>query len=86
MRIYAYKVNTHMKIETLVRLIAGTFVVVGVVLTHTVNVWWLLLPLFVGLNLVQSSFTGFCPPSIVLRKLGWLDDSGVIHWGGQTKL
>ena len=86
MRIYAYKVNNHMKIETLVRLIAGTFVVVGVVLTHTVNVWWLLLPLFVGLNLVQSSFTGFCPPSIVLRKLGWLDDSGVINWGGQTKL
>ena len=86
MRIYAYKVNIHMKIETLVRLIAGTFVVVGVVLTHTVNVWCLLLPLFVGLNLVQSSFTGFCPPSIVLRKLGWLDDSGVIHWGGQTKL
>jgi hypothetical protein len=86
MRIYVYNVNKHMKIETLVRLIAGTFVVVGVVLTHTVNVWWLLLPLFVGLNLVQSSFTGFCPPSIVLRKLGWLDDSGVIHWGGQTKL
>jgi hypothetical protein len=37
----------------------------------------------VGLNLIQSAFTGFCPPSLVLRKLGWLGDDGIIHWGGR---
>ena len=42
----------------------------------------ILLPAFAGLNLIQSVFTGFCPPSLVLRKLGWLDDQGTIHWGG----
>ena len=44
-----------------------------------------LLTCFVGLNLIQSALTGFCPPSIVLSKLGWLDDDGVIHWGGKNK-
>ena len=44
--------------------------------------WWLLLPTFVGLNLIQSVFTGFCPPSLVLRRLGWVDGRDVIHWGG----
>jgi len=32
--------------------------------------WWLLLPAFAGLNLIQASFTGFCPAAIVFRRMG----------------
>jgi hypothetical protein len=45
-------------------------VVIGVVLAHLVSAWWLLLTLFVGLNLFQASFTGFCPLAIILYKSG----------------
>ena len=72
-----------MKIDSLIRLLAGTVPLVGVALAHFVSPWWLLLPAFAGLNLIQSVFTGFCPPSLLLRSLGWLDDDGIIHWGGQ---
>ena len=74
-----------MKLDSFIRVLAGTFVVASVILAYTVSQWWLLLTLFVGLNLFQSGFTGFCPPSIVLRKLGWVDDNNVIHWGGMPK-
>jgi hypothetical protein len=73
-----------MKIESLIRLLAGTVVLLGVTLAHFVNPWWLLLPVFAGANLIQSVFTGFCPPALVLAKIGWLDDHGVIHWGGRN--
>lgn len=73
-----------MKIDDLIRLLAGTMTLLGVLLAHFVSPWWLLLPTFVGLNLIQSVFTGFCPPSLLLRKLGWLDADGTIHWGGRT--
>jgi hypothetical protein len=72
-----------MKIENLIRILAGSMVLVSVVLVHFVSPWWLLLTCFVGLNLIQSAITGFCPPSLVLRKLGWLGDDGIIHWGGR---
>jgi len=72
-----------MKIESLIRLLAGSIVLLGVALGALVSPWWLLLPVFAGVNLIQSVFTGFCPPSIVLRKLGWLDEGGTIHWGGR---
>jgi hypothetical protein len=72
-----------MKIESLIRLLAGTFVLVGVSMAHFVSSWWLLLPFLVGINLIQSVLTGFCPPSLILRRLGWLDESGNIHWGGR---
>ena len=74
-----------MKTDSFIRLIAGSFVVIGVVLTHFVSPWWILLPLFVGLNLLQSSITQFCPPTLLLQKLGWVDESNVIHWGGYKK-
>ena len=71
-----------MKIESLIRILAGGMTLLGVLLAWLVSPWWLLLPTFVALNLIQSAFTGFCPPSLFLAKLGWLDDAGVIHWGG----
>ena len=72
-----------MKIENLVRVLAGSMALLSAALAHFVSPWWLLLTCFVGLNLIQSAFTGFCPPTIILTKLGWLDDTGIIHWGGR---
>ncbi len=72
-----------MHINDLIHLLAGTVTPIRSALTHFVNPCRLLLPTFVGLNLIQSVFTGFCPPSLVLRKLGWLGDDGTIHWGGR---
>jgi hypothetical protein len=70
-----------MKTDAFIRVLAGTFVLLGTALAALVSPWWLLLPAFVGANLVQSAFTGFCPPTLVLRKLGWVDANDVIHWG-----
>lgn len=72
-----------MKTESLVRLLAGSVNLIGLALAHYVSPWWLLLCAFVGLNLIQSVFTGFCPPTLVLEKLGWVDENRVIHWGGR---
>jgi Protein of unknown function (DUF2892) len=74
-----------MKTENLIRVLAGSMTLLSVALAHFVSPWWLLLACFVGLNLIQSAFTGFCPPTLVLRKLGWVDANDVIHWGGQNK-
>jgi hypothetical protein len=59
-----------MKTESNIRLLAGTLVLVSITLAHWVSSWWLLLAAFVGVNLVQSVFTGFCPAEIILHKLG----------------
>jgi hypothetical protein len=73
-----------MKTDSLIRVLAGTFVLLGVLLTWLVSPWWLLLPSFVALNLIQSAFTGFCPPTLLLTRLGWVDAEGTIHWGGRA--
>ena len=72
-----------MKSENFIRLLAGTVTLAGTALAYFVHPAWLLLPAFAGLNLIQSVFTGFCPPTLVLRKLGWVDQNDVIHWGGR---
>ncbi|ACB74742.1 YgaP family membrane protein [Opitutus terrae] len=71
-----------MKTDSFIRALAGTFTLLGTALAAFVSPWWLLLPAFVGANLIQSAFTGFCPPTLFLRKLGWVDANDVIHWGG----
>ena len=58
-----------MKMENRIRILAGTLVLTGVALAHYVSPWWLLLPTFVGVNLIQSAVTGFCPAEIILRKI-----------------
>lgn len=60
----------NMSVENAIRVLAGTLVLTSVALAHFVSPWWLLLACFVGLNLIQSAFTGFCPAEIVLKKLG----------------
>jgi hypothetical protein len=59
-----------MKVDTALRGIAGAFVLVSVALGHWVNPWFFAFTAFVGLNLLQSAFTGWCPMMWVLRKAG----------------
>ena len=59
-----------MTIENAIRVLAGTMVLLSLALAHWVDPRWLLLAAFVGLNLIQSAFTGFCPAATILRKLG----------------
>ncbi|MDE1924141.1 MAG: DUF2892 domain-containing protein [Gammaproteobacteria bacterium] len=59
-----------MCIDRLVMRFAGLFVLASVVLAHYVSADWLWVTAFVGANLFQSSFTGFCPLAIVLKRLG----------------
>jgi len=65
-----------MKLEHAIRILAGTLVLISVSLAHWVSSWWLLLAVFVGLNLIQSALTGFCPAEIVLKKLGVGQEGG----------
>jgi hypothetical protein len=58
-----------MKIENQVRAFAGAFILVSLVLAHYHSTNWLFFTTFVGVNLLQSSFTGFCPLEIILRKI-----------------
>jgi hypothetical protein len=57
-------------IDILVLRFAGTMVLLSLVLAHYHSPNWLWFTAFVGANLVQASFTGFCPLAMVLRKLG----------------
>ncbi|WP_316675930.1 DUF2892 domain-containing protein [uncultured Tolumonas sp.] len=59
-----------MTIDKAVRALAGTMVLLSVALTYWVSPWFVLLTLFVGANLLQSAFTGFCPAESVFRKMG----------------
>ncbi|MBN8526752.1 MAG: DUF2892 domain-containing protein [Planctomycetes bacterium] len=59
-----------MTIERAIRLLAGCMVLLSLTLAWLVHPWFLGLTAFVGLNLVQSSFTGFCPPEWLFRKMG----------------
>jgi len=59
-----------MTIENGVRIVAGTVILLSLALGVWVNHNWLFLTAFVGMNLIQSAFTHFCPAEILLRKIG----------------
>ncbi|MGI2079021.1 YgaP family membrane protein [Shewanella putrefaciens] len=59
-----------MSLERSIMAFAGLMVLLSLVLTAYVHHNFLWLTVFVGANLFQSAFTGFCPAAIVLRKLG----------------
>jgi hypothetical protein len=59
-----------MTIDRIVLAFTGTMVLLSLLLGLLVSPYWLLLTGFVGLNLLQSAFTGFCPLAILLKKLG----------------
>ena len=59
-----------MSIDRAVMFFAGTMALLGVVLGWMFSPYWYLLSGFVGLNLMQSSITGFCPAAMVFKALG----------------
>jgi hypothetical protein len=59
-----------MSIDRLVFAFAGGFILIGVLLSVVAGPGWLLVPAFVGANLLQSAFSGFCPLARILKRLG----------------
>ena len=59
-----------MSIDRIVLAFAGSFILLSVLLGVYVNINFLWLTGFVGVNLLQSSFTGFCPLAMILKKMG----------------
>ena len=59
-----------MSIDRIVMAFAGSVVLISLLLAHFVNANWLWLTAFVGANLFQASFTGFCPLAVILKKVG----------------
>ncbi|MCZ8186366.1 MAG: DUF2892 domain-containing protein [Beijerinckiaceae bacterium] len=67
-----------MQVENAVMAFAGLMILISVALAWLVSPWFLLLTAFVGANLFQTAFTGFCPAAIILKKLG-LKAGSVFH-------
>ena len=59
-----------MTVEMWLRFIAGFFVLLSVLLARYHSIYWLFFTAFVGLNLLQSAFTNWCPMMTILRKAG----------------
>jgi hypothetical protein len=59
-----------MTLDRAVLAFAGFVVLLSLALAHFVSPWWLLLTAFAGLNMVQASFTGFCPAAMIFKALG----------------
>lgn len=62
-----------MTVERALRLMAGAIVLLSVALAHYVSMNWLWLAAFVGLNLLQSAFTNWCPAMSIFRAMGMKD-------------
>ncbi len=62
-----------MTVDRLLRLVAGVFILVSLLLSRVHSEYWLLFTAFVGANLFQSFFTNWCPMMSFLRKLGAKD-------------
>ena len=59
-----------MNIDRAVMALAGVMILASVTLAYFFSPLWLLLTAFVGVNLVQAAFTGFCPAAMLFGKLG----------------
>ena len=59
-----------MNVDRLVIRFAGAFILISLALGWWVSPWWFLFTAFVGANLLQSSFTGFCPMAKILKAMG----------------
>ncbi|OYY94760.1 MAG: rhodanese [Hydrogenophilales bacterium 28-61-23] len=66
-----------MTIERIIRIMAGVMILLSLTLAHFMgqidmsSLSWLWLTAFIGLNLLQSGFTGICPPESLLKKMGF---------------
>ena len=72
-----------MNVDRAVLMLAGTMVLVSLTLGWMVSPYWLLLAVFVGANMLQAGFTGFCPAAIIFRKLG-LKTGSAFECAGQS--
>jgi hypothetical protein len=59
-----------MTIDRAVMTLAGALILVSLALGHWGNPYWFLLTAFVGANMLQASFTGFCPAAMIFKRLG----------------
>jgi hypothetical protein len=59
-----------MNVDRLVFAVAGSFILLSVILSQIHSPYWLYFTAFVGANLLQSSITGFCPMAVILKKVG----------------
>ncbi len=62
-----------MTVERGLRLMAGVMVLLSIALTYYVSNYWMWLTVFIGLNLLQSAFTNWCPAMSILRAAGLKD-------------
>jgi hypothetical protein len=66
-----------MTIERIMRIMAGSMILLSLALAHftgqidLTKLSWLWFTTFIGLNLLQSGFTGFCPPEFLLKRMGF---------------
>lgn len=60
-----------MSIDRIVLAFAGSMIILSLLLSYFVSPYWLALTAFVGVNLLQSAFTGFCPLAMILKKAGF---------------
>ncbi len=59
-----------MTLDRSVMAFAGVMILLSVALTYFLSPLWMWFTVFIGLNLIQSAFTGFCPAASIFRKLG----------------
>jgi len=59
-----------MSLDRTVMAFAGVMTLISVALTAFVSPLWMWFTVFIGANLIQSAFTGFCPAAIIFKKLG----------------
>ncbi|HBM50397.1 MULTISPECIES: YgaP family membrane protein [unclassified Marinobacter] len=66
-----------MTINEGLRLMAGVFILISILLAHYVSPYWLLFTGFIALNLIQSSFTKWCPAMMILKKMGLKEEKPI---------
>ena len=67
-----------MNVERGLRLMAGVIILFSLGLAYWLSPYWLLLTAFVGLNLLQSAFTNWCPAMMILRAIGLKDECPIV--------
>ncbi len=73
--------KTPMTLDRAVMAFAGVMVLLSLALTKYVSPWFWLLTAFVGLNLFQAAFTGFCPAGMLMKRLGVGREAGAAGRG-----
>jgi hypothetical protein len=62
--------ESEMNVDRAVLAFAGTMILISLLLAWIFSPYWLLFTAFIGLNMLQSAFTGFCPAAMIFRRLG----------------